>query len=223
MIDARLWIFLLIIVATVPINSVFNIITVRYCRSDAVTTDHSPMPHIANSHCTYCNHHRILPFKTTFVLVQQITYPCCLLLLYNNQPSQHIYWAACAGEHPLPVSESTARLTKPAVQRLYYQRLWFPLLFLAFCLCRWDQIREERQLLPGGWHGLWVVWLLKPASVVMVGRLHPRSGLIFLCSCAPFNAKTNCLVSEAVEEGCYLFCCYNSLDSLVNVWLLFIR
>jgi hypothetical protein len=114
MIDARLWIFLLIIVATVPINSVFNIITVRYCRSDAVTTDHSPMPHIANSHCTYCNHHRILPFKTTFVLVQQITYPCCLLLLYNNQPSQHIYWAACAGEHPLPVSESTARLTKPA-------------------------------------------------------------------------------------------------------------
>jgi hypothetical protein len=75
----------------------------------------------------------------------------------------------------------------------------------------------------------WLAWalgclaLLKPASVVMVGRLHPRSGLIFLCSCAPFNAKTNCLVSEAVEEGCYLFCCYNSLDSLVNVWLLFIR
>jgi hypothetical protein len=50
-------------------------------------------------------------------------------------------------------------------------------------------------------------------------RLHPGQALF---SCAPFNAKANCLVSEATEEGCYLFCWYNSLrpfgESTVTVY-----
>jgi hypothetical protein len=63
--------------------------------------------------------------------------------------------------------------------------------------------------------------LLKPASVVMVIVIACIPGQA-LFSCAPFNAKANCLVSEATEEGCYLFCWYNSLrpfgESTVTVY-----